>query len=166
MEEYLAHIDREKEPERRQSLLEHLEGTARLAETFADSFGKGDWGYCCGMLHDIGKYSAKFQKKLKEDSSIQVDHSSAGAQVCFEKGGLYECMSYCIAGHHAGLPDRGTSSDTESTLMARKGKKVEDYQAYKAEIGIPELKTTPFDPKKTGNFDFSLSFFIRTQSGL
>lgn len=161
MEEYLAHIDREKEPERRQSLLEHLQGTARLAETFADSFGKGDWGYCCGMLHDIGKYSAKFQKKLKEDSSIQVDHSSAGAQVCFEKGGLYECMSYCIAGHHAGLPDRGTSSDTESTLMARKGKKVEDYQAYKAEIGIPELKTTPFDPKKTGNFDFSLSFFIR-----
>ena len=51
--EYLAHIDGERE----QSAKDHLQGTADLAEEFAAKFGKADWGYCCGMLHDIGKYS-------------------------------------------------------------------------------------------------------------
>ena len=52
--EYLAHIDGDRE----QSVKEHLQGTAELAEKFAAKFRKADWGYCCGMLHDIGKYSA------------------------------------------------------------------------------------------------------------
>ena len=49
--EYLAHI----EGERRQSVKDHLYGTAELAGNFAERFGKREWGYCCGMLHDIGK---------------------------------------------------------------------------------------------------------------
>lgn len=61
--EYLAHID----GDRAQSIKDHLQGTADLAEEFAAKFGKADWGYCCGMLHDIGKYSAEFQKKIKEN---------------------------------------------------------------------------------------------------
>ena len=61
--EYLAHIDGDRE----QSVKEHLQGTAELAEKFAAKFRKADWGYCCGMLHDIGKYSAEFQKKIKEN---------------------------------------------------------------------------------------------------
>ena len=60
--EYIAHSDKE----RVQTLIAHLEGTARLAEGFASRFGKGDWGYCCGLLHDIGKYSDDFQKKIRE----------------------------------------------------------------------------------------------------
>ena len=48
---YLAHRDEERE----QLLLEHLEGTAKRAQYFAGKFGKEDWGYCCGLLHDIGK---------------------------------------------------------------------------------------------------------------
>ena len=58
--EYIAH----KEGSRKQTLKDHLEGTARLAEGFAGQFGKSDWGYCCGLLHDIGKYSEAFQKKI------------------------------------------------------------------------------------------------------
>ena len=87
-----------------------------------------------------------------------MDHSSAGAQLCLEKGGLYGLMSYCIAGHHSGLPDYGSSSDMAGTssLMGRKKKKVENYQAYKEEIEIPELHSAPFDPQKTDYPDFSL----------
>ena len=157
--QYYAHTD----GERKQTLKEHLRGTAELAEKFAGQFGKKDWGFCCGALHDIGKYSEKYQKKITEDDSIRVDHSSAGAQLCLEKGGLYGLMSYCIAGHHSGLPDYGSSSDMAGTssLMGRKKKKVENYQAYKEEIGIPELHSAPFDPKKTDYPDFSLSVFIR-----
>lgn len=40
----------------------HLEGTAKLSGEFAGKFGKEDWGYCNGMLHDIGKYSVDFLK--------------------------------------------------------------------------------------------------------
>lgn len=38
-------------------------GTAERAGEFAEKFGKREWGYCCGMLHDIGKYSKEFQRK-------------------------------------------------------------------------------------------------------
>ncbi len=157
--EYLAHIDRA----RKQTNKEHLYGTALLAGDFAERFGKWDWGYCCGMLHDIGKYSAAFQEKIQNDSNKQVDHSTAGAQVCAEKGGMYGFMSYCIAGHHSGLPDRGGSSDVENapTLEGRKKKKIEDYSAYKNEIQIPEIKTLPFDERGTQDPDFSMSMFIR-----
>ena len=157
--EFFAHIDRE----RIQSIKEHSYGTADKAGNFASSFRKADWGYFCGMIHDIGKYSLPFQEKIKNNSNKKVDHSTAGAKVCFEKGGMYSFMGYCIAGHHSGLPDYGNSSDTGNapTLEGRKKKQIEDYSAYKNEIQIPEIKTIPFDPRKTPDPDFSLSVFIR-----
>lgn len=62
---YIAH----KNDGREQSVKEHLEGTAKLAGAFAAKFDKEEWGYCCGMLHDIGKYSKEFQRKIKEDTN-------------------------------------------------------------------------------------------------
>lgn len=47
--EYIAHKDGDRE----QTVKEHLTGTAKLASEFAGKFGKADWGYCCGMLHDV-----------------------------------------------------------------------------------------------------------------
>ena len=159
-EKYLAHIDGERE----QTLKEHLEGTAKLAGKFAKAFGNEDWGYTCGMLHDIGKYSNEFQKKIIENGNQRVDHSTAGAQLCREKGGLYGSLSWCIAGHHAGLTNFGNEKDpgSESTLCGRFNKKICDYHAYEKEIKIPELKTMPFDPRKAIDKQFfSLSVFIR-----
>ena len=157
--EYIAHLNEE----RTQTLKDHLCGTAELAGYFAGRFGKADWGYACGMLHDIGKYSLAFQDKIKNNSDRRVDHSTAGAKACFEKGGMYSFMSYCIAGHHSGLPDYGSSSDPGNapTLQGRKKKHIEDCDAYKSEIHIPEIKTLPFDPKNSPDPDFSLSVFIR-----
>lgn len=112
---YLAHINDCKEE---QLLKDHLEGTAQRSGIFADAFGMYDWGYGCGLLHDIGKYSPAFQERLN-GSEKMVDHSTAGAKLCWEKGGMYTLLSYCIAGHHAGLPDTGGDSDTEKTLCSR-----------------------------------------------
>lgn len=116
--EYLAHI----EGERRQSVKDHLYGTAELAGNFAERFGKREWGYCCGMLHDIGKYSDAFQKRIQNNDNRMVDHATAGAKVCLDQGGYYCFLSYCIAGHHAGIPDYGNSSDSGSvgSLMGRR----------------------------------------------
>ena len=153
---YIAHTDKN----RQQTVKEHDEGVAKLAAQFAKTFGKEEWGYACGLLHDIGKYSLKFQKKILEDPSIKVDHSTAGAKLCYEKGGLYALLSYCIAGHHAGLPDSGSPVDPAS-LLGRMQKKIPDYSAYSEDIAIPDIRTLPFDPSKVGNPFFSMSVFIR-----
>ena len=63
--QYIAHIDQD----RIQSVKEHLEGTAKISGEFAGKFGKQDWGYCNGILHDIGKYSSAFQEKLMTGSN-------------------------------------------------------------------------------------------------
>lgn len=155
--DYIAHMD----GERKQLLKDHLTGTAELAGLFAKSFGKEEWGYCEGLLHDIGKYSEEFLQKITENLNGMVDHSTAGAKVCVEKGGYYSFLSYCIAGHHAGLPNTGSSGGDRSTLLGRLKKTVPDYEDYKREIEVPPLKEVPFDPQKTTNKDFSLSVFIR-----
>lgn len=153
---YIAHKDEERE----QSIKEHLEGTAERAGEFAEKFGKKEWGYCCGMLHDIGKYSEEFQRKIQEDTNDRVDHATAGAQVCKERGGYYSILSYCIAGHHAGLPDYGNTA-MSSSLCGRWKKRICDYHAYKDEIKIPKLDTDPIVFSKDRNMDFALGTFIR-----
>ena len=157
--EYIAHMNNQGV----QTIKEHLIGTAELSGEFAAKFGKQDWGYCCGMLHDIGKYSADFQGKIRGEHERKVDHATAGARVCNEKGGKHKFLEYCVAGHHAGLADFGGEFDNggDSTLMGRRKKKISDYMAYQSEIEIPEITSDPFDLRKTTNPDFSLSVFMR-----
>lgn len=157
---YIAHTRTDTTDE--QSLQDHLEGTARLAKRFADVFGYGDWGYCCGKLHDIGKYSDKFQRRIR-NSGEKTDHATAGAQLCKQLGGHYQWLAYCIAGHHGGLPDTGGSADTaeRSTMEGRMKKKIEDYSAYEQEIDIPKLNPSFFLKSSKTDPSFTISFFIR-----
>ena len=125
---YIAHCDGKRE----QTLVDHLKGTAERTRDFADKFDKGDWGYCCGILHDIGKYSDKFQRRIRGEE-IRVDHATAGARECVKLGGMYQFLESCIAGHHTGLPDYGADEDSGNspTLQGRRKKKIEDFSAYK-----------------------------------
>lgn len=156
---YIAHL----EGGREQTVKEHLQGTAKLSAEFAKKFGKEEWGYCCGYLHDIGKYSVEFQHKIRENGNERIDHSTAGAKVCMETGGIYPVISYCIAGHHAGLPNYGSSQDggSEATIMGKMKKSLKDYSVYKDEIEIPKVTTVPIEYGETKNPDFALSVFIR-----
>lgn len=156
---YIAHLD----GERIQTVKEHLEGTANLAGKFAGKFGKQEWGYCSGLLHDIGKYSIDFQKRILGQNNQRVDHSTAGARVCREKGGKYSFLEYCVEGHHTGLPDFGSNFDdgTVSTLLGRRKKKISDYEVYRTEIELPEISSCPINMEKSVDRDFSLSVFMR-----
>ena len=156
---YLAHINANNEE---QLLKEHLENTACLCRMFAESFGAGELGDCCGRVHDVGKYSLKFQSRIR-GSEERVDHATAGAQLCWNKKGIYQFLSYCIAGHHTGLLDTGGdgNTSTQGTMMGRLNKKLEDYQAYQEEIEIPVLKNVPFQPVKEENAGFFASMLIR-----
>jgi CRISPR-associated helicase Cas3/CRISPR-associated endonuclease Cas3-HD len=148
-----------------QTILEHLTQTAEKSKEYASKFSAGDFGYVCGMMHDLGKYSKQFQEKL-HGKVLSVDHATAGAQEIMRLYGekIGKLLAYCIAGHHSGLLDYGTAASTEGTLYARLNKKIEDYSAYKTEIDLDSLKTLtrlPISPIDQGHLGFTLSFFVR-----
>ena len=100
-------------------LLDHLAGTANLAEEFARPFASEAWAKACGYGHDTGKGAAKWQLYLAsksgyfdesahlETSPGKLDHSAPSSKLVEEVfgKGIGRILSYCIAGHHAGLPN-------------------------------------------------------------
>lgn len=162
---YIAH--RREDDSEPQKLKTHLEDTASMAKKFADSFYNGDYAYACGLLHDIGKYSREFQNKIINNSNARVDHSTAGAiEINQEFVLMGKLLAYCIAGHHGGLPDGGSKSDTviETTLNGRlkRARQLHDYSCFKKEINTHEcLPERPPNIEPLNKGGFSLSFFIR-----
>lgn len=135
--EYLAHIA---DDGRVQTVSEHLHGTGDLAAGFAAPFGPADEARAAGLLHDIGKYSAAFQQRIR-GSAVSVDHSTAGAQEACKRGDLPAALA--IAGHHGGIPDCGnqrhdTADDT--TLHGRLKRKLPSYDKWQGEIAPPSAK--------------------------
>lgn len=98
---FVAHIS---DDGREEAVEDHLRAVAERAASFAASFDSGDWAYNMGALHDIGKYTDSFQRRIK-DNGPRVDHSTAGASVMAGSGEIGMLLAYAIAGHHAGLPD-------------------------------------------------------------
>ncbi|CDZ25097.1 hypothetical protein CCDG5_2005 [[Clostridium] cellulosi] len=146
-----------------QLLTEHLKNVAERAREFADPFNSGEIAWLCGLLHDIGKYTAKFQRRLREGGNL-VDHSTAGAVEANKLyGDLGFLLGYCIAGHHSGLPDGGKNADTQddATLRGRLKKQIENYEHYKEEINpiiSPDCRIPIRPLYKIG---FSLAFYLR-----
>lgn len=161
---YIARIN---ETGKEQLLIDHLENVAKMTAAFAKKFSSEEFGYVIGLLHDIGKYSNAFQRRIRGNNE-RVDHSTAGLQLSYEEFQQHIALilGFCIAGHHGGLPDIGTNIDYKETptLLGRLKKDLEDYSNYKSEIRIP--KTINLDAIKkilqnSDSEDFSLSFYIR-----
>ena len=137
--EYYAH---KSEDGRTQTVKEHLASVARLAESFSVHMFK-EFVFSAGMLHDIGKYTKMFQRRLNGEN-IHFEHSCCGAIECSKiVSPIALMLEYCIMGHHSGLPDGGTKTDSasKSTLYGRlKRDKYyvgeSDYSEYKKEINL------------------------------
>ncbi|ADG82739.1 CRISPR-associated helicase/endonuclease Cas3 [Thermincola potens] len=159
---YYAHSDSQKNKKEWHLLKRHLEDTAQLASVFAGSFGAEKLGYLAGLLHDIGKYSKEFQRRLEGDK-IRVDHSTAGAIESDKRYGVYgKILAYVIAGHHCGLPDWGSVADETSLESRLKKESLPDYSAYMNEINLMEPEELVFPIKKAPvGCGFSAQFFIR-----
>ncbi len=136
---YKAHIN--EDTGKIQTVREHSENTAILCEGYAIPALK-DLSYMMGLFHDLGKYQISFQKRI-DGANIKVEHSICGALAAKEHypDAIGLMMGYCIAGHHAGIPDGGFMGDTEDmgTLRGRIQRETEDFDVYKEELMIPAL---------------------------
>lgn len=141
-----------------QLLEDHLSNVGKIAGAFAAAFNAQDWGGCAGVLHDAGKASTDFQRRLR-GSNQRVDHSSYGARLAKEKAGqLGLLLSYVIAGHHGGIPDGGEQPG-QLHFRLRHGTVPEDIKLDTADSCKENLKF-PFKLKRERG-SFSLSFFTR-----
>ncbi|MEK8126507.1 CRISPR-associated helicase Cas3' [Paenibacillus filicis] len=169
MDYYYAHRTKERDKSRWQLLTVHLQKVAQLSEQFAAEFQAAPWGRLAGLLHDAGKFSDKFQRRL-EGTPVPVDHATAGAQyICrlWKRGDkpmvTSHILAYVIAGHHAGLVDFGTVADAdERSLSRRLVKKIEAYENA-LEQHLPEAASPVLtNPLKAGIHEgIQLSLFIR-----
>jgi CRISPR-associated endonuclease/helicase Cas3 len=107
-----------------QPLSEHLQAVAEAAGARGEKFGARNSAALAGLPHDLGKYSATFQRRF-EGAPEKVDHSTAGAQEAIRMAGtpndrmFAQVIAHVVAGHHAGLPDSlgdAASLDMRQTL--------------------------------------------------
>lgn len=106
-------------------LRDHLRGTAKRAATYGHRIGIGRACWLAGLLHDLGKYSEAFQRRLV-GMRERVDHATAGAVEVLrldaspQDGIVTKLIAFAIAGHHTGLPDRyGDGGSLEDRLNKR-----------------------------------------------
>lgn len=134
----IAHINGDHE----QLVQEHLENVGELAAEFCKDYqipelNVSQYAYETGLAHDIGKYSEAFQRKIKENLDISVDHSTAGAREMQKNGML--AASFAIAGHHGGIPN-GRDTTKQNLIERIKKRELEPYEEYKNEICLKAVQ--------------------------
>ncbi|MCI2113288.1 MAG: CRISPR-associated helicase Cas3' [Ruminococcus sp.] len=137
--DYIAHL-RSETDKKEQPLYEHIKNVAELSKKFSECLILSDYAEIIGMLHDIGKYSNRFQQRINGNDKIKVDHSTCGAQEAFKMKLLM--AAFCIAGHHGGIPNIGVRTDSENdpTLTGRLKRNTENYSAWINEVDRSKFK--------------------------
>ena len=111
-----------------QPLEDHLMRVALLARSFAQKAGIPLAGYLVGLTHDLGKYSALFQRYIRSAAGCikpehpeyvdplknkgLIDHSTAGGQHLWRAFAansklipMNQMLAMCVFSHHSGLQD-------------------------------------------------------------
>tara|TARA_R100001509_G_scaffold148104_5_gene105753 strand:+ start:10948 stop:13122 length:2175 start_codon:yes stop_codon:yes gene_type:complete len=133
-----------------------------MASDFAASFNASTLAETMGLLHDIGKYTDEFQRRIAGDL-LRVDHSTRGAMLAVDRyGQIGHLIAYGIAGHHAGLAN-GTDSGERTALEERlKGLNLPLLrEEWQHEITLPDQLIPPrFNVGSYGG-GFQFSFLVR-----
>ena len=149
-----------------QTLQSHSVNVGEVAAEFARVFGAQEIACQTGQLHDLGKYSEAFNRRLHGGTS--VDHATAGAKIAVERWGnvIGKLMAFCIAGHHAGLANGSGEGDNRSTLKQRLALQFgADIPAldnlWQQEIKLPQNLSAPPLKADAHHPFFSYAFFTR-----
>lgn len=164
--EFYAHSTSSADKSDWQRLDVHLTSVGKMAAERAAWFGADVIALATGLLHDLGKYTERFQKRL-EGEVPRMDHATWGAVVARQRyPSLGPLMAYAIAGHHAGLAN-GTPGNEQSrrlSLTERFSRENLDglpplLSDWEREIALPERVVLPegFMPRRSrGAFQLSL----------
>ena len=149
-----------------QTLRSHSVNVGEMAAEFAQVFGAQEIACQTGQLHDLGKYSEAFNRRLHGGPS--VDHATAGAKIAVERWGnvIGKLMAFCIAGHHAGLANGNGEGDNRRTLKQRLALQFgADIPAldnlWQQEIKLPQNLPAPPLKADAHHPFFSYAFFTR-----
>ncbi|MDR2728077.1 MAG: CRISPR-associated helicase Cas3', partial [Chitinispirillales bacterium] len=142
---YIAHTKNGKDfvsEDECQELIKHLNNTAYCAKERANVFGAGKAAELIGLLHDIGKYSEAFQKRIR-GKNISAPHSMAGACIINSTyDALTKLYGIVICSHHTGLCNYGVKSGRDNSTYLGK---LSNYEMiplpYDSEIIFPDKIT-------------------------
>lgn len=121
-------------------MAEHLKFVAERAGLFAKRLGAESEARAAGLLHDLGKFGARFQQRIRNPHVVHgVDHWSFGAEMAWAQYGtkrpsLAAALACAIRGHHIGL---GTASDPW-TCCHEAPRQLEHWAKH---LGESDLKT-------------------------
>lgn len=143
----LAHIGKG----RVQTLEEHSGNVADLSAGFASACGlNADHMRQIAEFHDYGKATMEFQNYIRGNGE-RISHSNLGGTLLLQKDRI---GSFCVLGHHTGIPNEGSIADEGVTLYGR----TQDTDGLH-EL-VPRPPVTPFMSEKTDrNLDAVSRFF-------
>jgi len=135
-----------------QTLEDHLRQTSDLCGHFSSTIGLPLCGKLLGLIHDLGKYSAAFQRyirditglngneaKAKAQKQEKIDHATSGAQFIWDAysskripGSLAQILSVVLMSHHSrtGMKDF-VNLDGQSPFLRRLS--TQDDKTHKTE---------------------------------
>lgn len=97
-----------------QPLATHLRNVADLAKEFAAPLRLEKEAELAGLLHDLGKYAARFQARLRNPAIHGINHWAAGAAHAAKLKAA--AVAFAADGHHTGIP---ALSDAEAGTPLR-----------------------------------------------
>ncbi|MGI4788291.1 MAG: CRISPR-associated helicase Cas3' [Janthinobacterium lividum] len=171
---YVAHTPPENDPKKWQSMTEHTNNVASLAESFAQPFGAMEMARWVAWLHDVGKYSEDFQKYLRQCDAAKhgaatmprpgsAEHKVAGTRLALDllPTGLREIAAACVLGHHGGLNAFGKM--LEAIAATEEKVSVQNEAAKRARADFPALNgVLPMQmPEVAGATIWEREMFIR-----
>lgn len=161
--DFYAHSTESTDKANWQTLQSHLLEVGRLAAANAAPFGGQSLAAPQGRLHDIGKYTDEFQRRIAGDA-IRVDHATRGAMLAVERYGLQgHLLAYGIAGHHAGLANGAQGGERRALCDRLRGVDLPPLlDQWRQEITLPcKLSMPPMKAHSKARGNFQLAFLTR-----
>ncbi len=174
--EYIAHVRKNKDGSWAEPhiLSEHLRDTAARAEMSSAKFNSGEWGRFAGLAHDTGKGRVKWQNYLKlasgydeeahlEGKNAKIPHAIHGAVLAEKMYGKWigRILAYCIAGHHAGLPDWSSSEGAGRSSLQYQITQFKDMEEIDRNIEDQIYSLKPLLPPWEFDRGLDMSLWIR-----